>query len=93
MLFLPFLKLLANGNEFVTTIYMKKLLLFISFPMIYYMVHSDERFKSFMYTIKNTFWCIQKNLLNRREYEKKDQHDKVVCLQQLSIDISFAQFQ
>jgi hypothetical protein len=34
------------------------------------MVHSDERFKSFMYTVKNKFLCIQKNILNRREYEK-----------------------
>ena len=70
MLFLPFLKLLPNDNEFVTSVYMKKMLLFISFPTVYYMLYSDEWFKSFMYTVKNTFLRIQKNILNRREYEK-----------------------
>ena len=38
--------------------------------MVYYMLYSDEWFKSFMYTVKNTFLRIQKNILNRREYEK-----------------------
>ena len=30
--------------------------------------------KVFMYTVKNTFLRIQKNILNRRKYEKNDQH-------------------
>ena len=38
--------------------------------MVYYMLYSDEWFKSFMYTVKNTFLRIQKNILNRREYGK-----------------------
>ena len=67
---MPFLKLLSNGNEFVTPIYIKKLFLFISFPTIYYMLHSDERFKIFLvYRLKHVL-CIQKILLNHREYEK-----------------------
>ena len=63
-------KTTLKRQNIVTSVNMKKMLLFISFPMVYYMLYSDEWFKSFMYSIKNTFLRIQKNILNRREYEK-----------------------
>jgi hypothetical protein len=67
---LPFKKLLSNGNEFVTLVYMKNLLLFINFPTVYYLLHFDERFKNFhVYRLKHVL-CIQKILLNHHEYEK-----------------------
>ena len=59
-LFLTFLKLLSNGTEFVTTIYMKKLLLFISFRKVYYMLNSDVRFKSSCISIKLCFYVFKK---------------------------------
>ena len=43
MLFLPLLKMLTN-KKIVRCVYMKKMFLFISFLMIYYMLYSDEWF-------------------------------------------------